>query len=155
MMKTSWLLIFRIPVLTYIHVTFTALKLLLIIILAIVYNKYTIPCLGALSEAFLGCWYFNYCHSDEVINLWHDSCALSKQNWSSFLHFLYRWTVQLVVRFEFFLTMKIHFVVSRLMTLLSPRGMCCYNCHPSHSILSWWQYVTLIHLPCHPDSKKS
>jgi hypothetical protein len=36
-----------------IHVTFTAQKLLLIIILGLVYNKYTIPCLGALSEAFL------------------------------------------------------------------------------------------------------
>jgi hypothetical protein len=119
MVKTSRLFIFHIPVLTYVHVTFTALKLLLIIILAIVYNKYTIPCLGALSEAFLSCWYFN-CHSDEVINLWYDSCAQSKQNWSSFLHFLYSWTVQLVVRFEFFLTMKIHFVVSRLMTLCYP-----------------------------------
>jgi len=51
------------------HGTFTGLKLLLIIILALVYNKYTVPCLGALSEAFLSCWYFNYCDSGEVINL--------------------------------------------------------------------------------------
>lgn len=135
------------------HVTFTAL-LLLIIILALVYNHYTMPCLGALSKTLLSCWYFNYCHSGEAINILFDSCALSKQNWFLFWHGLYRWVVELFVRFEFFLTWKIHFVVSRLMTL-SSRGMCCVNCCLSKSIPGWRQYVSLIHLPCHADCMMS
>ena len=122
----------------------------LIIILALVYNN--ILYLVYVHEARLF-WVSGIliCHS-EVINLWFDFCTPSKHNCVFILALLVR--VNCGTSCEIWvllLNSDDSFCGILVNDTVSSRGMCCLNCRPSNSILSWRQYPTPIHLPCHAD----
>ena len=119
-----------------IHVTFTVLKLLLIIILGLVYNKYTIPCFSLSNKSMI--WFLCIKQTELVFILAflvQVKCGTSCETWV--------------------LNNEDSFCGSRLMTL----------CHPEEYVviivtllipsLVGGSMLLLIHLPCHPDCMKS